>query len=291
MGPSGLQRAWDYNRGVPAWLRPAAIGFDALMTGVFRSWVWTGLPSRRQWARPLLVGVLVGLLLLPLDGMLIELARWIDRERIVGGDVRRVLVTLGEYGQGVWLVLVAIAVWCLHPAGRRRLADLALAVPVLLVLVNAGKMLIGRPRPRDGMADLYGSIDFLGPLGQHPFAAAAHEDAVGVRHAWQILPPADLSDIHSMPSSHTAFAFLLSAFLACAYPAIARLAFVLAVIVAVSRVIERAHWPSDTALGAALGLAVGLVFVRRELGQRLVDAVRRWLGYAPVFRPQASTAA
>lgn len=245
-------------------------------------WAWSGRAGREQWARPLLLALLASVLVLPLDGPLLHAARWLDAE-VVGGDLRRVLELLGEWGQGVWLVLVAIAIWKLDPPRRPRLADLALAVPLLLVAANAAKMLVGRPRPRDAMLELYGPTDVLGPLGQHPFGPE-----VGLRHAWEVFPPADLSNIQAMPSSHAAFACLLSVFLIRLYPALRTPAIVLAATVCFCRVLFGAHWPTDTIIGAALGVACARLTVERSLGQRAIDAARHWLGYTPLFIPRAA---
>ncbi len=58
----------------------------------------------------------------------------------------------------------------------------------------------------------------------------------------------------SMPSGHTAAAFALATVLARRYPKYKALFYAGATLVAASRVYERAHWPSDTVVGAAIGI-------------------------------------
>lgn len=59
---------------------------------------------------------------------------------------------------------------------------------------------------------------------------------------------------NSMPSGHTAAAFALATVLARQYPRYRVFFYAGATLVAISRVYERAHWPSDTLVGAAIGV-------------------------------------
>jgi undecaprenyl-diphosphatase len=65
--------------------------------------------------------------------------------------------------------------------------------------------------------------------------------------------PAD----HSFPSGHTASSFAAATALAFFYPKAAPLAYTLATGVAVSRVHLGVHFPSDTAVGGAIGIGIG----------------------------------
>lgn len=69
---------------------------------------------------------------------------------------------------------------------------------------------------------------------------------VGVR-------PAD----HSFPSGHSASSFAAATALAYFYPRAAPLGYTLATGVALSRVHLGVHFPSDTAVGGAIGVAIG----------------------------------
>ncbi|MGE5584697.1 MAG: phosphatase PAP2 family protein [Bacillota bacterium] len=59
---------------------------------------------------------------------------------------------------------------------------------------------------------------------------------------------------NSMPSGHSAAAFALATVLARQYPRYRVFFYAGATLVAISRVYERAHWPSDTLIGAAIGV-------------------------------------
>ncbi len=89
---------------------------------------------------------------------------------------------------------------------------------------TALKVLLGRARPQ--MGD--GPYAFTGPC---------------IREGY-----------NSMPSGHSATAFALATVLARQYPKYRALFYTGAALVALSRVYERAHWPSDTLVGAAIGV-------------------------------------
>jgi len=59
---------------------------------------------------------------------------------------------------------------------------------------------------------------------------------------------------NSMPSGHSAAAFALATVLARQYPKYRVFFYTGATLVAISRVYEHAHWPSDTLVGAAIGV-------------------------------------
>ncbi|MFF8605675.1 phosphatase PAP2 family protein [Streptomyces sp. NPDC015346] len=96
-------------------------------------------------------------------------------------------------------------------------------------------------------------------------------------------PPADLvphSDVRerpdssSFPSGHTAAAVGFTVAVAGTWPEAAAVCSVPAAIVAVERVHSGAHYPSDVAAGAAIGLAAGLL-VRRSPRLLLRHALRK----------------
>lgn len=251
-----IRIAIDYNRGLAL---PIRVGhgvwqFIAGITGPI--WAWSGRGGRSRWARPMLVALPIAVLLVPIDGVVSSGARAIP----MGGDVRRVLNWFQEYGGLASLVVVAAVIWLLDAANRRRLADLAFAVVASSVVVFVAKVLIGRPRP--AMADLYSTRSFLGPFGAAPVDGA-------VRHAWDVFAPG-VSNLQSMPSSHTAAAVVLSVFLYRLYPRLKPLAIAMPIVVGVCRVLFGAHYGSDVAIGAGVGLAIGQVALIGGWGQRLL---------------------
>lgn len=248
--------AIDYNRGLalPIRMGHGAWQFIAGVTGPI--WAWSGRGRRSRWARPMLVALPIAVLLVPIDGVVSSASRAIP----MGGDVQRVLSWLQEYGGLASLVVVAVVIWLLDPANRRRLADLAVAVVASSAAVFAAKILIGRPRP--AMADLFGTGSFLGPFGAAPVEGA-------VRHAWDVFAPG-VSNLQSMPSSHTAAAVVLSVFLCRLYPRLKPLAIAMPIVVGVCRVLFGAHYASDVAVGAGMGLAIGQVALIGCWGTRML---------------------
>lgn len=221
------------------------------------------------WLWPLLAGVFGFLLVQPYDLRLFEsLSAW---GQSLGGDIRREWFAWQQYGQGLAVIVCALLVWLLDRARRRRLLDLGLAVAVAQAASTAGKMLVGRPRPRPELMD---PQSFPGPWGLYPIRHDGHWKLV---HAWDRAAGAN-ADLWSMPSSHTLFAFMFSAFLATIYPRARGVWWALATLVGVGRVVFGAHWPTDVIVGAAAGYAIGATITRRGLGVRLLDWVwTRWV--------------
>ena len=192
---------------------------------------------------PLTLGFLAAAVY-PYDGMVMRGALWLKAH--LGGDVKRQLEWLQEYGQFSCIAIVALVVWLLDPPRRRRLLDLLRGVLLTAAIVVPAKMLVGRPRPK---FDDPGVL--LGPFGAYPLAPGK-----GIHHAWEVGSGIS-SDLWSMPSSHTAYAAVLSVFLAVLYPRLRWLALGFAVIVALCRVLFTSHYASDVLVGGAFGLLAG----------------------------------
>ena len=67
------------------------------------------------------------------------------------------------------------------------------------------------------------------------------------------------SDKFSLPSGHTAAAFLMATVIFQFYPAVSPLAFIWASCVGLSRIVLRVHFPLDVLVGMALGISLAVV--------------------------------
>jgi len=257
------------------------------LIGPFHRWVHD--PVRRYWAFPMVIAIAAFLLGPMLFGGAIDLAiARLLRSLVFGGDIRRELETLQQWGAAGSIVIASIVIWQMDRRRRLRLLDWYAALLVLIPIVTLMKMLIGRPRPRSGLlvdgattrelATLQNPgtvIEFPGevlwPWGAWPI------DGVGVVHSWEVWKDIS-SDLWSMPSSHTAYAVAMSVFIALTYPRLRALAIAMGVIVGLSRVILTAHYPSDVVVGACVGYAVAYPGVRFRWGRRALKAMRRQRG-------------
>ena len=159
-----------------------------------------------------------------------------------------------DYGKSGWflwplgLLFIALAALpsALTPFSQRVLAAImvrvgflftAIAVPGLFVTIV--KRMIGRARPMVG-----GSLDpyLFSPFAWHPAYA-------------------------SLPSGHATTAFAVLVAFGTLWPRARTVLLIYALLIAVSRVIVNAHYPSDVFAGALVGIA-GAVLVRRYFAQR-----------------------
>jgi membrane-associated phospholipid phosphatase len=256
MDTSGLRDARDYNRGLSAPIRWAHVA-AAVTAPILRPLRdWAGAPARRAWAPRLLMGAILFVILLPLDG---PIARWLGAHQL-GGDLRRELEALQQYGQAFSSLLIAAVIWIQDPVRRRRLADWAAAFILTWLAVFGTKTLIGRPRPK--FDDPW---RFLGPFGQYPVSPTA-----GVRHAWELWGGIS-SDLWSIPSAHTAYACVMAVFLSALYPRLRWIVWSLAALVGAARILTRAHYPSDVVAGWLIGTTVATLAVSRSWGVAFLD--------------------
>lgn len=218
-------------------------------------WVRTMVAS---WYFPLLVGLVLVVMLHPLDG---PLSRTLSPDRLAG-DVRRELSAVQQFGQGTFSALIAVAILLLdrRMVARRLVIRWAVLAGVLAVTVTGLKMLVGRVRPRmlvsaDPQTGAVATDPdwFLGPFGRYPLEGKS-AGSVELTSAWQFWKKG-VADVWSMPSSHTAFAMLCAVMLASLYPRIRWLAFGLAGTVAVCRLLFDAHYLTDVVAALCITLA------------------------------------
>ncbi len=146
------------------------------------------------------------------------------------GDLKRETRWLAQYGQGACTLVAALILWQLDASRRRYVLAMIVAVFGVSLVAMLIKRLVGRVRPGRENAG-----KFLG---------------ITLRHA---------NFRESFPSSHSASAIALSAFLAAMYPPAAGVFWVLGAACAVLRYLMDAHWPSDVLGGVALGYAGALL--------------------------------
>lgn len=252
----------DYNRGLHAPIRWAHVAWAAIWPVADALLGWTRHPKARHWAPLLLFTIAAVLILLPQDLAVSRATHaWFNG---AGGDIRRELEAIQQFGQGLSMILIALVIILLDPRNRARVLDWGAAALIALVSTNALKVLVGRPRPQ--FADPSG---FVGPLGAYAMEKDGNARLVTV---WS-----DGYSLASMPSRHAAFAVLAAVFLSFLYPRLRWVVFALAILVCIGRVATNAHFPSDTVAGAALGLLIGRYAVAGEWGQRTLGwIVRHW---------------
>jgi membrane-associated phospholipid phosphatase len=211
-------------------------------------WPWTSAPRQMMIVAAIAIAVLLLFVMLALDGAAIRgvghLPRWI----ISAFDE---ITDFGKSGWFLWplgLLFLALAALppVLTPLSQRVLAVImvrvaflftAIAVPSLFVTIV--KRVIGRARPMVG-----GSLD---PFLYSPFA-------------WR-------AAYAGMPSGHATTAFAVLVAFGTLWPRSRTLWLVYAVLIAISRVVVTAHYPSDVVAGALVGIG-GAVLVRHYFAQR-----------------------
>jgi membrane-associated phospholipid phosphatase len=206
------------------------------------------LPAARLALGLLAAAALIGAAMLVLDG-------WaLGQQKRMPIWVINLFNEITDYGRSGWflwpcgILIIALAVLA---ATTQRLARLtvvslivrlefifvAIALPGLVVTVV--KRLIGRVRP-----------SIVGPFAYVPFS-------------WR-------PDYASMPSGHATTAFAVAVALGALWPRARPLLWLYAIVIAASRVIIAAHYPSDVIAGACVGGFAALIvrnyFAARRLG-------------------------
>jgi undecaprenyl-diphosphatase len=164
---------------------------------------------------------------------------WIARERSVAlwfhgaaslPSVALLLMTVSWLGDGVlWYAVMGALPWIGGPGGKTCMLYMVALGSVNLVFYKALKQRIARPRP--------------------------YVTCPGIRACARSL------DEFSFPSGHTMHAVAFSLLLSHFYPSFAPVLWSFAALVALSRVVLGLHYPSDVAIGAAIGFITAKFFL------------------------------
>lgn len=293
MLPSASRIARDYNRGLPAtarWAHAIAWWLEALFRPGIRAgrgyWLWASVPARGWFLRPLTIGLLLAVLLLPLDGPIARLMLGFQPggEHAASSGVRALFNSLGHFGDLATSLLIAWAFWLTrHKEQRLPLLDWLFTALTAFVAVRCLKMLFGRARPVLDDPFSFAGLWTPVPLHAQPevsLARVAPPDPTLIpTYSWEFWHERT-GQLWSMPSSHAVFAVLLAMIIVRLAPRLAPLAWTCAVLVLLHRVFLGAHYPSDVVIGATIGVIAVRGLFDRQVLERL-----RWARTPPNLRP------
>lgn len=173
------------------------------------------------------------------------IAEWFRTPRLPG-DLGKAVMLSEAFAHGVGAAVILLTVWLLDDrlrgaCGRRRLAGVVVGAFGGGLVTDLIKLMVDRVRPR--------ALDFAAV--QSTLGTFAAPGGVGG------------SDLHSFPSGHSAVAAGLACTLAALYPRGRWVFASVAGMACFQRVVASAHYPSDVAWGAALGVGVAALAVRR----------------------------
>jgi len=176
---------------------------------------------------------------------------WVGKDRTLPSAVFQLVDSSEAYGHGIGVALLLTAIYLLDPQRRRCIPRIAVMSLGSGLINNLVKKLIQRSRPvafdfAGGVFDTFKQWD---PLSWHP------------------------TGMQSCPSSHTATAMGLTLGLTWLYPRGRWLFVAVTVMVASQRVLNIAHFLSDTLWGATVGWLIAVSALR---GVGLFRYFDRW---------------
>lgn len=170
-------------------------------------------------------------------------------------SIRDILGVFENFGHGVGVAAIALAIFVLDPSRRWGLPRVLGCAYGAGLAANGLKMLLSRTRPND--------FNFLG-------------DVWTTFGAW--LPGTSAGSIgQSFPSAHTATAVGFAAGLAWLYPRGRWMFFIFAALTGCQRIQSGAHFLSDVLAGAALGSLIALAFLKCGLLPGWMDRLEGFL--------------
>ena len=195
--------------------------------------------------------LLLGAAVAPFD---VAIARWFATTRLPG-DLGKAVMLSEAFAHGVGAATVLVAAWLLDPRfhGWRRIAGVVAGSFGGGLVTDVIKLFVDRVRPR--------ALDF---------------EAVQTTLGTFASPPGlGGSDLHSFPSGHSAVAAGLACTLAALYPRGRWLFACVGAMACFQRIAASAHYPSDVATGAAIGIVVATACARLTAIPQGVDAYNR----------------
>ena len=157
----------------------------------------------------------------------------------------RVLRSMEDWGESVYILAVAFAMWRLDRRRRSRVLCIALGAILVALPVELVKRLTGRVRPEES----YGKLEV---------------------HGWSKW--SDGGDYQSFPSGHTASGAAYSGALAAFYPPLRPVCIALAVGCGANRVWKERHFLTDCWVGGIFGFWFAFTLPRR----RFMQPLRAW---------------
>lgn len=204
---------------------------------------WT---TRRRWRNCLILLaslLLLGIVIYPFD---MDLAPWLQKTGELPGDFRRILALSELMAHGTGVAIVLAIIWCVVPHQRLHLPRIAACAYSAGLAASGLKLMHARIRPLACPPNIQEAWQTW--RGWLP----THNDNLGQTYDYAL---------QSFPSAHTATAVGFAIGMMWLYPR-GRYIFVgLAILAGFQRIVFHAHWPSDVAFGAAIGLFFGACFV------------------------------
>ncbi len=205
----------------------------------------TGKPSGKRTVAWFVLTCGAFAIFLPLDSWI---ATWLDIDN-VSGDVCKAINLMELFGHGSGALLILAGVISLMPERWRDVIRLVFGWGLTGMTINYIKILVLRFRPAQFYPGFSGDEhSWIGTL----YSSSGHEFALQNGRY--------LTD--SFPSGHSGQAAVLAVMLSIMYPRGRYFFAALAVLACLQRVMGHAHWASDTAAGAAIGIVCGYIAFR-----------------------------
>lgn len=163
--------------------------------------------------------------------------------------VTRLLRSLEDWGENIYIAAVLYAIWFLDRHRRSRVVCVVIAAICVTLPIEGVKRIVGRERP-----DL--------------------ANGLLVVHGWSA--QSDKGDFQSFPSGHTAAAASYSGSLSAFYPPLTPMCVFLAAGCGANRIWKERHFFSDCLVGGVFGFWFSYTLPRRRWIRPFLDLFDRW---------------